>query len=101
KTTEVVTIDVNNQKQLWRKPAPGADQLVPMGDQVLATSTSGTAASFLYTADGARQLLAAEDQKSFGVRVNAKSLLFFAGDISSYGNSDLSLIGVSASTGTR
>jgi molecular chaperone HscA len=101
KTTEVVTIDVTKQEQLWRKPAPGADLLVPMGDQVLATSTSGTAGSFLYSADGAKQLLSDEAQKSFGARVNASSLLFFSGDINSYGNGDLSLIGVSAATGKR
>src|SRR5690348_10429811 len=48
-STEVVAFDVNAHKQLWRKPAPGADTLVPVGDQVLATTTqSSTLVSYLY-----------------------------------------------------
>jgi hypothetical protein len=101
KTAQVATIDVNAHKQLWRKPAAGADALVPMGDQVLATSNSGGSASFLYAADGSKQLLSAEDQKTLGARVNAGSLLFFAGELSTYGNNDISLIGVKASDGSR
>jgi hypothetical protein len=68
---------------------------------VLATSASGTAASFLYSADGKKQLLSGEDQKSLGVRVNAGSLLFFSGQFSTYGTTDISLIGVTASDGHR
>jgi hypothetical protein len=101
KTAEIVTIDVNAHKELWRKPAAGADALVPMGDQVLATSVSGASVSYLYTADGSKQLLKAEDQKTRGARVNAGSLLFFAGELGTYGNNDISLIGVKAADGSR
>jgi molecular chaperone HscA len=100
KTTEITAIDVATRKELWRKPAPGADQLVPVGSEVLAASVSGNAASFLYSADG-RQLLSAEDRKLRGARVNGGSLLFFAGNFTVYGNDDLSLIGVTAASGAR
>src|SRR5262249_16947060 len=56
-STEVVAFDVDAHRQLWRKPAAGTDTLVSLGDQVLATTTSGSpVASFLYSADGKKQL---------------------------------------------
>jgi molecular chaperone HscA len=100
KTTQLAVLDTAAHKELWRKPAAGADQLTPLGDQVLATSTDSTEASYLYTADGSKQLLAADDQKSLGVRVNAASVLMFDGQLSSY-PSDVSLIGVTAKDGRR
>ena len=94
KSAEVVAFDVNAHKQLWRKPAAGADSLVPVGDQVLATSQDSTVVSYLYTADGKKQLLGSDDQKSTGERDNAHSLLFVSGAFGSTSLGDLSLVGV-------
>jgi molecular chaperone HscA len=102
-STEVVAFDVKSHKQLWRKPAGGTDTLVSLGDQVLATTTqsSSSVASFLYSADGKKQLLGADDQKTIGVRVNAHSLLFVSGGLGSTSSGDLSLVGVTTQDGKR
>ncbi len=102
-STEVVAFDANAHKQLWRKPAVGTDTLVPLGDQVLATTTqsSSSVASVLYSADGKKQLLGSDDQKTIGVRVNAHSLLFVSGNVGSTSSGDLSLVGVTTQDGKR
>ena len=102
-STEVAAFDVNAHKQLWRKPAGGTDTLVSLGDQVLATTTqsSSSVASFLYSADGKKQLLGSDDQKTLGVRVNAHSLLFVSGNLDGTSSGDLSLVGVTTQDGKR
>ncbi len=99
KTAQVLAIDVAARKVLWHGNAPGTDQLVPVGDRILATTIGSTPASRLFDPDG-KQLLRAEDQKAVGVRVNAGSLIFFTAEPSSY-PADASLSGVTAGSGAR
>ena len=98
--TQVVAIDVVKRKEVWRRDASGADRLVAVGQQILATSLSGTAVSYLYSEDGT-QLLSREDKEAVGTRLNGSSLLFFTGSLSTYASSDISLHGVQAVSGQR
>jgi outer membrane protein assembly factor BamB/actin-like ATPase involved in cell morphogenesis len=98
-TTQVRSIDVTHHRQLWHQGAPGAEELIPMGDRVLATQDTGTAASWLFDAAG-KQVLRAEDRPEVGARVTAASLLMFSGQPSSY-SGDIGLVGVGAGDGAR
>jgi Ethanolamine utilization protein EutJ (predicted chaperonin)/outer membrane protein assembly factor BamB len=100
KTTELAAVDVASHRELWRKTAAGTDTLVPVGGSILATSSSGTPASVLYDAAG-KQLLADDEKKAYGVRVNAASLLFFSGSLSTYPSGTVGLVGVDATSGQR
>jgi molecular chaperone HscA len=99
KTTQVAAVDVGAGKQLWRRPAPGADTLTPMGDRILTTNVTGTPASRLYDADS-RSVLKPEDQGGAAVRVNAASALVFSAQPSS-SLADTGLVGVDAGAGGR
>jgi len=99
KSAQVLAIDLSARKVVWHGDAPGTDQLVPVGDRILATTVDSTPASRLFDPDG-KQLLRGEDQKAVGVRVNAVSLIFFAESPTSY-PTDTGLSGVTAGSGAR
>jgi molecular chaperone HscA len=99
KTVQVAAIDVATGKELWRRAAPAADTLTPLGDRILATNVTGTPGSRLYDADG-KSTLKAEDQSGAVVRVNAASALVFSGQPSS-SLADTGLVGVDAGDGKR
>jgi len=62
---------------------------------VLASSKSGDPASLLFDGDG-KQVLAADDRETVGVRVNGASLLLFSRAPSSYGQT-VAVTGVAGS----
>jgi molecular chaperone HscA len=99
-TTQVAMIDVAAQKELWRKPAPKMQYLTQVGSNVLATRIDGPQGSLLF-GDTGKQVLSADDQKAYAVRVNSASLLVFSGDLETGSTSNESLIGVSAADGKR
>jgi molecular chaperone HscA len=98
KTVEIAAISVDGAKQLWRKAAVGADQLVPMGPRVLATSVDSTPVSHLFGPKGT-QLLPDDVENDAGVRVNGTSLILFSKAPSDYPD-DVNLSGVSTAPRT-
>ena len=99
KTTEIVAIDVAGHRELWRRPAPNADTLVPVGDRIMALNVTGEPAAVLYDPDG-KQLLKSGDQHAVPVRITSGSLLLFSESPSSY-PTDTSLVGVGSADGGR
>ncbi|MGI5246635.1 Hsp70 family protein [Dactylosporangium sp. CA-139066] len=97
--TNVHGLSIAEKKELWKGEAKGADTLVPVGKQILATDSRNGSSSRLYGEDG-KQLLKQDDQGTFGVRVTNGSLLFFGKAPSPY-PAALSLVGVTASSGER
>jgi hypothetical protein len=97
--TVLRAISIADKKELWHADAKKSDALVPVGKQILATSYSGSGASALFS-DTGKQLLKPEEQAAVGVRVTNGSLLFLAKMPSSY-DADLTLVGVTASSGER
>ncbi|WP_432984113.1 Hsp70 family protein [Dactylosporangium sp. CA-233914] len=93
-------ISIADKKQVWQQDAKDTTGLLPVGKQILATTPgSSSKASRLFDEDG-NQLLKPEDQAAFGARVTNGSLLFFAKAPSST-EDDLTLVGVTASSGDR
>jgi outer membrane protein assembly factor BamB len=75
-TTEAVVVDADRGGMLWRAPAPGAEQLLGIGQWVVAaTDTSYRPSVVLY--DGAGQQVLAGD--GLAVRLNGSNLLMLAG----------------------
>ncbi|WP_432834076.1 Hsp70 family protein [Dactylosporangium sp. CA-092794] len=97
--TVVRAVSIADKQQVWEEAAPKTDTLVPVGKQILATAYSSGGFSRLFGNDG-KQLLKSEDQAATGVRVTNGSLLFFTKPPSSY-DGDVSLVGVTASSGDR
>ncbi|MEU0553269.1 Hsp70 family protein [Dactylosporangium sp. NPDC006015] len=99
KENKVRAISAAEKKQVWEASAPGSTVLVPAGRQVFATD-GDKPASVLLSYDG-KQLLRNEDKTSYGVRVTAGSLMFFTGTLSASSAYDISLVGVTSSSGER
>jgi len=72
-STTVVSVDLTTRREAWRRPAPGATALVPVGDGVVATG--GTAALYL-DRDG-RDLLANANAGTGGARAHSGGALFY------------------------
>ncbi|MEU3455730.1 Hsp70 family protein [Micromonospora sp. NPDC006766] len=92
-TATVVAAAEGKDAKRW--PAPGMDQLVPVGARVLAGRTYPKPAVTLFGPDG-RPVLAEED--GVAVRVNGGNLLLFADRLSSSAD-NRSVAGVGAATG--
>ncbi|MET7396322.1 Hsp70 family protein [Dactylosporangium sp. NPDC005572] len=97
----VRAISISERKQLWQADAPATNTLVPVGKQILATATGSSSelASFLFD-DAGKQLLK-DDRKAIGVRVSGGSLLFLNKAPGTLSDTEVSLVGVTASTGER
>ncbi|MEU8262303.1 Hsp70 family protein [Micromonospora sp. NPDC048999] len=92
-TATVVAATEGKDAQHW--PAPGMDQLVPVGARVLAGRTYPKPAVTLFGPDGRRVL---DEEDGVAVRVNAGNLLLFADRLSS-GADNRSVAGVGAASG--
>lgn len=92
-STEVVVIDAaGSGGQLWRQPAPSAEELLPVGDLVVANGVGPSTVA--YDQDGNEVF----DRSGVAVRLNAGNLLVFGDKPSSF-RDDLSLLGVQVATG--
>ncbi len=95
KTAEVAAIDVAAGRQVWRRAAPGATGLTPVGDRILVTG----AGSLFLGRDG-KPVLKPEDRRGTALRVNSASLLVLSGAPST-SLADIGLVGVDATDGGR
>jgi hypothetical protein len=77
KSTEVVAVNVKDRTVVWRGSAPGTEQLVSVGDNVLARAYDSSPASAFFTPDG-KQLLRDDDRGAVAVRLDPASLLLFS-----------------------
>ncbi|MFU8873574.1 Hsp70 family protein [Micromonospora sp. SL4-19] len=93
KTATVVAATEGKDPRRW--PAPGMEQLVPVGERVLATRTYPEPAVTLFGPDGARVL---DDEDGVAVRVDAGNLLLFARRLTG-SEDDRSVTGVGARSG--
>ncbi|MGH3683059.1 MAG: PQQ-binding-like beta-propeller repeat protein, partial [Natronosporangium sp.] len=89
-TTELVAVDADGGGTLWRAPAPGAEQLLGVGQWVAATaSVEFDPSVVVYDGAGAPVL----DQEGTAVRLNGSNLLVLAG-IGSVAGGGVSVAGV-------
>jgi hypothetical protein len=91
-STQVVAVDTEGAKRVWRKPAPGVDDLQPMRSGVLATNGGSTVVSQLFDGDG-KQVVPDDAKARVGVRVNPSSSLLFSRPFST-SSADVALDGV-------
>jgi hypothetical protein len=73
KTAEVVAVDTTGEGELWRKPVPDAESLVPVGTSMLVGRATSPVSVRLLGADGATGW----DRNGSAVRVNAGNVLLF------------------------
>jgi molecular chaperone HscA len=74
KTTDVVAVGAGGDGELWRRPAPGAETLVPVGTSVLIGRDTSPASVRLVDAKGATGW----DRGGSAVRVDRGNVLLFA-----------------------
>ncbi|MFI6331923.1 Hsp70 family protein [Micromonospora chersina] len=91
-----VVVAAQEDKDVKRWPAPGMDQLVPVGERVLARRLYPEPAATLFAPNGKKVL---DDEDGVAVRVDAGNLLVFADPLGS-GVDDRSVAGVGAESGT-
>jgi hypothetical protein len=94
KTVEVAAVDAADGGQLWRQPAPDADLLVPVGDEVLVARTVGERGWVLRGGDGKRRA----GRPGTAVRLDAGNVLSFTGSLTT-SSTDISVAGVGAGSG--
>lgn len=85
--TEIIAYDLKEHQEAWRRPAPGAESLVPVGDGVLALTDE---ASTLFDATGKARWT---DVPGTAVRLDAGNVLQFSDPLSS-SVGDQTLVGV-------
>ncbi|MEV4536950.1 Hsp70 family protein [Asanoa sp. NPDC049518] len=74
KTTELVAVPLGNKGKTWKRPAAGADAILPVGSHVVVQSDEGgTPRAVGYDAEG-KQVL---DTAGVAARVNGSSVLVF------------------------
>lgn len=87
-SVELVAVDSGGgQGQAWRRPVPGASQLLAVGDMVVASG--GDPAVAVFDRDGE---LVVEQATGLAVRINEGNMLLF-GDAPTAFSADLSLLG--------
>jgi len=100
KDAEILAIDPGSAALRWRKPAPGADMLTPLGAGVMAQDTnSSDRYTKVFGGDGTL-LLDDEGRDQTGVRVTGGSVLLFSEVPEPY-SGDQSLYGFTASKHSR
>jgi outer membrane protein assembly factor BamB len=85
--SQVVAYDLEKHQEAWRRPAAGAEALVPVGDEVLALSDDTTT---LYDATGKARWT---DVPGTAVRLDAGNVLQFSDSLST-SVGDRTLVGV-------
>jgi hypothetical protein len=83
KSTQVVAVDTEDQKLVWRKAVPNVNTLVPMGKGVLATTDSSAPTSQLFDENG-KALLPTDATETVGARIDRSSLLLFSRPFANY-----------------
>jgi hypothetical protein len=86
---QVSVIDIVEARRLWWKDAPGADDVVPVGDRVLVSGRGSDEGWKLFDDDGNQ----VTEQEGKAVRLNAGNLLSFTGSYSTI-SADLSVGGI-------
>ena len=92
-TTQLVVVDGKKGGRVWVEAAPEADVLIPVGDRVVAWSTSGEYGASLYEPNGKKRL----ELAGAIVRLNAGNVLTFDRQLNnSAGDQSISGLGVKA-----
>jgi outer membrane protein assembly factor BamB len=94
KSTELVAVDVEDRTVARRRPAPGTERLMAVGDNILARAYGSAPASAFFDSGG-KQLLRDDDRGTVAVRLDRSSLLLFSKPPSDYGET-VALTGVTA-----
>nr|MDT0663278.1 Hsp70 family protein [Micromonospora sp. DSM 115978] len=92
-TTELVAVNAEEQGARWRRPAPDAQLLMPVGDHVLAGTTLSEYRFTVFRPDGGELL----SRDGMAARVDGGNLLAFAERPSTYAD-DASVAGVRVSS---
>lgn len=96
-TMEVVAVDLAGGGAVWRRPAPEAEWLLPVGDWVAAViEPDFNARVIVYNGSGDPVL----DQAGFPVRTTGRNLMVFSDGISADLDEPLSAVGLTAEPGT-
>ena len=78
KSTQVASIDVTDSSGVWRRPLPGTDRLVPVGDHVLASQSTGPPTTALLDAKGK----VAWTYNGVAARLDGGNMLLFSSSLS-------------------
>ncbi|WP_407566922.1 Hsp70 family protein [Polymorphospora sp. A560] len=79
KTTHLVAVNTEKDGEIWRKPSPDAQLVVPVGDHVI-TRPQSNSESKVFDADGDELV----SQEGVAVRLDAANVLLFSEDLATY-----------------